>query len=154
MLKVYFYAGYIPQIANQFMAKDKIHEIVIRALIKDGWIITHDPYVLKMKPGQSIDVGAEKIIIAERGIEKIAVEIKSFLTSSKLYKFYEALGQFMSYRIGLRSQEPDRILYLAMPEKVYKQLMEYTTVPETIEEANLKIVTIDLVNENIVAWME
>lgn len=53
------------------MAKDKIHEIVIRALIKDGWTITHDPYVLKMKPGQSIDVGAEKIIVAERGTVKL-----------------------------------------------------------------------------------
>lgn len=53
------------------MAKDKIHEIVIRALIKDGWTITHDPYVLKMKPGQSIDAGAEKIIVAERGTVKL-----------------------------------------------------------------------------------
>lgn len=59
----------------------------------------------------------------------------------------------MSYRIGLRNQEPDRILYLAMPEKVYKKLMEYTTVPETIAEANLKIVTVDIINENIVEWI-
>ncbi|MEM6700226.1 MAG: element excision factor XisH family protein [Bacteroidota bacterium] len=51
-------------------------------LIKDGWTITHDPYVLKMKPGQSTDLGAEKVIIVERGTVKIALEIKSFLTSA------------------------------------------------------------------------
>ena len=28
-------------------AKDKYHEHVKEALIKDGWTITHDPYVIK-----------------------------------------------------------------------------------------------------------
>lgn len=55
------------------MARDIIHEIVKRALMKDGWTITHDPYLLKIKPNQEIDLGAEKLIVAERGADKIAV---------------------------------------------------------------------------------
>ena len=125
------------------MAKDKLHEIVKTALTKDGWMVTHDPFFLNVKPKrQEIDLGAEKIIVAERGSDKIAVEVKSFVNKSNLYDFYEALGQYISYRIGLRLQEPDRILYLAIPEKTYHALQNYTTVPLTIEEERLKIVTL------------
>ncbi len=28
-------------------AKDKFHQIVITAIQKDGWIVTHDPYLLQ-----------------------------------------------------------------------------------------------------------
>lgn len=134
------------------MARDKLHEIVRNALLKDGWTITHDPYVLKTIPGQEIDLGAEKLIVAERGTEKIAVEVKSFLTASKIYKFYEALGQYISYDIGLGLQEPERRLYLAIPEKVYDQLMSFTTVPLAIEKEQVSIIVVDPITETIVAW--
>ena len=61
------------------MAKDLIHDVVKKALIADGWTITHDPYYLKANPHTlKIDLGAERLIAAEKGTEKIAVEIKSF----------------------------------------------------------------------------
>jgi len=136
------------------LAKDKLHEIVKRALIKDGWTITHDPFFLNVKPKkQEIDLGAEKIIAAERGADKIAVEVKSFLNKSHLYDFYEALGQYISYRIGLRLQESERFLYLAIPDKVFESLGNYTTVPLTIEEERLKIVIFDPITEEIIKWL-
>ncbi|NJN35150.1 MAG: hypothetical protein HC817_13750, partial [Saprospiraceae bacterium] len=57
------------------MAKDIFHEIVKEALIKDGWTITDDPLTLLTKPegGISTDLGAEKIIVAEKDLIKIAV---------------------------------------------------------------------------------
>lgn len=136
------------------MARDKLHEVVKRALEKDGWTITHDPYLLKFVPGQEIDLGAEKIIMADRGVDKIAVEVKSFLTASKIYKFYEALGQYISYDIGLKLQEPTRRLFLAIPEKVFKQLMSYTTVPLAFEREHVKIIVVDPIKEKIVEWKE
>lgn len=59
------------------MAKDLFHEIVRRALIKNGWTITHDPYEIPVQKGldYEIDFGAEKVIIAERGVTKIAVKV-------------------------------------------------------------------------------
>jgi hypothetical protein len=60
-------------------AKDFYHDKLKNALIKDGWLITHDPYIIdipEMRPRQEIDLGAEKIIAAERGADKIAVEVK------------------------------------------------------------------------------
>jgi hypothetical protein len=58
------------------MAKDVYHETVKGALEKDGWLITHDPFVLKYKDlTVYADLGAEKVFTQD-GIEsKIVVEI-------------------------------------------------------------------------------
>lgn len=75
------------------MAKDIFHEIVKEALVKDGWIITHDPFKLEhLEKKMKVDLGAERILAAQRGVDKIAVEIKSFLSRSRIYDFYAALG--------------------------------------------------------------
>jgi predicted RecB family endonuclease len=65
-------------------AKDIFHEVVKRALQKDGWQITHDPLSISVGGvNMSIDLGAERLIAAEREGEKIAVEVKSFLERSR-----------------------------------------------------------------------
>jgi hypothetical protein len=65
------------------MAKDKYHYLVKQALIDEGWEITHDPYPLrKWNPDWEIDLGAERMIAAEKGSEKIAIEVKTFLAAS------------------------------------------------------------------------
>ena len=80
------------------MAKDLFHEAVKIALQKEGWEITHDPYKLKSLGTQIfVDLGAERVLAAQRGKDLIAVEIKSFLGSSYIYDFYEALGQYLTY---------------------------------------------------------
>jgi len=61
------------------MAKDIYHDAVKKALEKNGWNITDDPYFIHF-PGSlkyEIDLGAEKIIGAEKESQKIAVEINS-----------------------------------------------------------------------------
>lgn len=89
-------------------AKDAFHTIVKTALQKDRWQITHDPYPLQAGSfNLAIDLGAQKVIAAERGEHKIAVEIKSFLGPSKISEFYGALGQFLAYRAALQVQESD-----------------------------------------------
>lgn len=88
------------------MAKDIYHEAVRKALEADGWTITHDPYYLKAKPHiLRVDLGAEKLFAAEKGLDKIAVEIKSFIKDSFIYDFYEASGQYSFYEEFLEEQE-------------------------------------------------
>lgn len=78
------------------MAKDIFHETVKRALEKDGWVITHDPYRLRYGiVDVYIDLAAEEIIAAERKGRKIAVEVKSFAGGSNISEFHTALGQFL-----------------------------------------------------------
>ncbi len=67
-----------------------------------------------------IDLGAERIIIAERAQEKIAVEVKSFLAPSAIGEFHTALGQFLNYRAVLQLQQPNRLLYLAVTSEIYQ----------------------------------
>ncbi|WP_318731183.1 element excision factor XisH family protein [Roseofilum sp. Belize Diploria] len=48
-------------------AKDLFHQAVRHALEKDGWIITHDPLMLRSDLGKFyVDLGAEKFLAAER----------------------------------------------------------------------------------------
>jgi hypothetical protein len=59
--------------------RDVYHQVVIRALHKDGWVITHDPLTLRLGDARLyVDLGAEKLIEATKQGRYIAVEIKSF----------------------------------------------------------------------------
>ncbi len=43
------------------MVKDIIHDAVKNALIKDGWLITHDPFIVQYEDARVfIDLGAER----------------------------------------------------------------------------------------------
>ncbi|MDY6897347.1 MAG: element excision factor XisH family protein [Cyanobacteriota bacterium] len=75
-------------------AKDIFHDVVKSALEKEGWNITDDPLFLRFGGLELfIDLGAERIIAAQKGEEKIAVEIKSFVGNSATTEFSTALGQ-------------------------------------------------------------
>ncbi|MEH1938159.1 MAG: element excision factor XisH family protein [Nostoc sp.] len=57
-------------------AKDRYHENLKNALIKDGWTVTDDPFHLKWgKKDLYVDLAAEKLLIAEKGTQKIAVDL-------------------------------------------------------------------------------
>lgn len=106
------------------MARRDIHHHVIKlALEREGWNVTDDPFFVKIgRKTAEIDLGAERIILAERSTEKIAVEVKSFVGTSIITEFYKALGQFLMYQRALQTAEPDRILYLALPQAAYDEL--------------------------------
>lgn len=107
------------------MAKDRYHHIVRKALEQEGWTITDDPLILEtLKRDLEIDLGAERLIAAERGKEKVAIEIKSFLGLSQIHDFYKALGQFNYYSLALEEQEPDRTLFLAVPMGTYDSIFK------------------------------
>jgi XisH protein len=66
------------------VAKDVFHDVVKHALEKEGWVIT-DPFRLKIGAIEMIiDLGADRLVGAEREGEKIAVEVKSFCKNSGL----------------------------------------------------------------------
>jgi hypothetical protein len=65
-------------------AKDIYHNTVIRALEKDGWSVTHQNFSVTIGGRDMfVDIGAERLLAAERGDEKIAVEVKSFVKPSR-----------------------------------------------------------------------
>jgi predicted RNA methylase len=75
--------------------RDIFHQHVKTALIKDAWRITHDPLTVQFGTTDLfIDLGAEKLIAAEKAGRTIAVEIKSFLSSSVMSDFHRHLVSF------------------------------------------------------------
>jgi hypothetical protein len=137
------------------MAKDKIHYFVKEALIKNGWKITHDPYYLKvLDVEQEIDLGAEEIVAAECDGKKIAVEIKSFLKGSFINEFHGVLGQYLNYEISLETQEPDRVLYLAISSIVYDNYFQKAAVQKAVQKYNIKLIVLDIINQEIITWMQ
>jgi hypothetical protein len=105
-------------------ARDRYHNSVRQALEADGWKITDDPLPLRVGARDLyVDLGAEKLLAAERGSEKIAVEIKTLLGPSPIASLEQALGQFILYSDALELLEPERLLFLAVPESA-KELLE------------------------------
>lgn len=135
-------------------AKDRFHDAVQRALEKDGWTIVASPF--KFKFGQirfEVDLAADRLIVAERKEEKIAVEVKSFLRASTITDFYAALGQYLSYRLGLREKHPERVLYLAVPDDVYRDFFQLEFTQAAVAEYQLLIVVYNSQKEEIVQWI-
>jgi XisH protein len=136
------------------VAKDVFHDVVKKALQKDGWTIT-DPLRLKIGTVEmAIDLGADRLVGAERQGEKIAVEIKSFLASaSAISEFHTALGQFINYRGALRIRDPERILYLAIPDRTYASFFQQAFPKMMIEENQVRLLVYDIQSEVITQWI-
>jgi hypothetical protein len=135
------------------MARDLFHRVVKDILITDGWQVTHDPFPVDYGDVQmQIDLGAERLIAATRGTEKIAVEVKSFIAPSAISEFHTAVGQYLNYRRALRSQDPERTLYLAVPNQIYEDFFRLRFVQESIEEYNIFLIVYDVEERRIVKW--
>ncbi len=136
-------------------AKDLFHDAVKTALQKEQWNITADPLRIRIeKVNFEIDLGADKMLAAEREERKIAVEIKSFLSNSTLMDFHAALGQFLNYRLALPMTEPERILYLAVPLNTFNSFFQERFVREAIKLYQLKLLIYDPAKEVITQWKE
>ena len=135
--------------------KDIMHDIVKQALIKDDWTITHDPLHIDFGDTEFfIDLGAEILLGANQGGREIAVEVKSFIRASSLNEFHTAVGQFVNYRIVLSETEPNRELYLALPEDIYANLLQTRFGQLAINKHKLKVIVVDEEEERIVQWIE
>jgi hypothetical protein len=135
------------------VAKDLFHQVVKDALIKDGWNITHDAFPVDYGDVQmQIDLGAERLLAATKDKTIIAVEIKSFIRPSAISEFHTAVGQYLNYRRALRAQEPNRVLYLAVPSQTYDEFFRLRFIEEGIEEYQIFMIVYDVENRSIVKW--
>ncbi|MGH7966823.1 MAG: XisH family protein [Candidatus Binatia bacterium] len=135
-------------------AKDIYHDTVRNALLKDGWHITHDPLVLKWGDKDLfIDLGAERLLAAEKNQQKIAVEIKSFTGPSDMADLERALGQYVVYHDVLAEREPERRLYLAVPEETWLELFEEPIGQLLLKNERARLLVFDPLQEEIRRWI-
>lgn len=135
-------------------AKDLFHDAVKKGLEKEQWIITDDPLSLKFGDTRIyIDLGAEKVLAAEKGTEKIAVEIKTFASDSVVFDFHVALGQFLNYQVVLENKDPSRKLYLAVPEEIYNTFFQSLLAKAVVQKYQIQLMIYDPEHEVIVKWL-
>lgn len=133
---------------------DIIHNAVKIALIKDGWTITDDPYLLKYR--RTIlyaDLGAERTISVQRNNQKLVIEIKSFVGVSKIQDLKETLGQLDIYSYLLEEIEPDHQLYLAISNNTYKNIFQQDIAQLILKKRKLPLIIVDLESEEITQWI-
>ena len=91
--------------------------------------------------------------VKEKPGQHIAVEIEIFLRESFFSEFHIAIGQYMNYLAGLRRQEPERQLILAIPVKVYNQLRKNELFQYALADYHPNLLIFDSEYETVTAWI-
>lgn len=134
---------------------DFYHPHVRVSLIKDGWEITHDPFVLEFEERRLYaDLGAEKPIAAQKESKKIVVEVKVFSAPSMMTELEKTLGQYGIYRTFLRRTSPERSLYLAIPVDVYQSFFQEKAIQAVVADYELNLLVFDPELEEVVEWIK
>ncbi|MBF2005046.1 element excision factor XisH family protein [Chlorogloeopsis fritschii PCC 9212] len=91
---------------------------------------------------------------AQKDSQKIAVEIKSFLSLSPIRDLQEAVGQYDIYRTVLLELEPERLLYLAIPQRVYENFFSERFGQLILNRIKIRLIVFDEQQARIVQWIE
>ena len=133
---------------------DVYHEPVKHALIKDGWTITDDPFIIEYKGLRLYaDLGAEKPIAAEKFGRKIVVEIKVFGSPSPVTELERAVGQYGIYRTLLERVSPERELFLAIAQDVYEDFFSQPAVQDIVADHEMHLLVFEPATEEVVQWI-
>ena len=135
-------------------AKDIYHETVRHALIKDGWTITHDPFRLDIGEKRlSVDLGAERLISADKDVRRIVIEVKSFVGQSDVRDLELAIGQYIVYLKVLQKLGIERQLYLAVSEETFASIFESDLGRLFWEDHFVALIIFDDEQEVITRWI-
>jgi hypothetical protein len=97
---------------------------------------------------------SEPLIAAEKDGERIAVEIKSFVSVSAIYEFHLAIGQYRNYQLALFQEDPERVLYLAVPEDAYDRFFTLQFIQDALRYNEVRYLVYDALAEVIVQWQK
>lgn len=134
-----------------------------QALIREGWDITDDPYVISF--GERflfIDLAAKSRVASEtfggfigarRGDSRIAVEIKDFKGRSAICDLEQAIGQYVLYRLLLKRIDSGRELYLAVPTTTFNEIFCEPIGELVLRELPLKLIVVDTRNVEVKQWI-
>ncbi|MEM7537773.1 MAG: element excision factor XisH family protein [Chloroflexota bacterium] len=136
-------------------AKDKIHDNVRNALKNDGWQVIKEQMRVQFEDAYIyVDLAAEdRLVVAERAGERVAIEVKSFLSPSAMQDIEDALGQFVVYRIFLKRIEPDRHLFLGISHLTYNTVFQSRAIQTLIDELAVSLLIVNIETEEVLDWI-
>ena len=132
-------------------AKDRYHDVVVRALIKAGWTITAEQIAIILTERRLwIDIQAVKASESRA----ILVEVKGFENKpSPVESLAEAVGKYVLYRVALDYIEITTPLYLAVPTVAHEGILSEEIGHQAIIKAGISLVVFDPVKEEITQWL-
>lgn len=134
--------------------KDAHHDVVRRALEKDGWRITHEPLTIKYEEVTLFaDLRAERISAIDNETNKVVVEIKVFGEKVLMSEFERAVGQYSLYRFFLDKIKVETPVFLAVTESVYEDFFEGEGISEFTAELKMNILVFEPKEEVILRWI-
>ncbi|MEM9954394.1 MAG: element excision factor XisH family protein [Chloroflexota bacterium] len=131
-------------------AKDKYHDIVVRALEKEGWTILSEQVRLRIGERQLwIDLQ-----IRNPEQQALLLEVKSYDTALSPVEFLkQALGQYLLYRAIIDEIESDESLYLAIPTNAHEDIFLSEVGRLVVNKYAINLVIYDVLLEEIVEWI-
>ena len=92
-------------------------------------------------------------IRANRGHEKIILEIKSFTGKSDVRDLEQALGQYVLYQHVFDIIESECDLYLAISTKIYENLFQKEIGKILLTKQTLRLLVFNVKDEVITQWI-
>jgi hypothetical protein len=132
-------------------AKDRYHDTVVRALIKEGWTITNEQYTIFVEERVLwIDIRAVK----QAQDLVILVEVKGFENMPSAVNYLaDAIGKYVLYRASLKYLRDQAPLYLAVPQAAYAGILSEKIGQQLIQEENVWLMIFNPETEEIVQWI-
>ncbi len=66
--------------------------------------------------------------------------------------FHEAIGQYDNYVLALEDENPDRVVFLAIPERIYYSFFQEPFVQKVVDRKNIKLIVYETDSERLVLW--
>lgn len=136
-------------------ALDSCEPQIIRALEKEGWRIDLKPYPITTEArGVFADFSVQRTV-ANQTQTIVVVEVKCFANpKADLIELYTAVGQYLYYRVNLNREGKGDLLYLALPDHVFKRFQKKPSFLDTFAASLIKLVIVDIEREVITQWQD
>ena len=85
-------------------------------------------------------------------MRKILVEVKSFVGPSDINEFHRAVGQYVDYLVVLNEVDPDRMLFLAVPDFAWEGFFTEPAIQKSLGFISAKILVYDPLSKTITEW--
>jgi hypothetical protein len=132
-------------------AKDHYHDVVKRALAKDGWTITAEQHFIKL-PERRFWVDLQAGLQNEN--QRIFIEVKSFRNvPSPVESLAASVGKYVIYRVALDRLRDTTPLWLAIPQTAYRGIFSQAIGQAVIKRLGVSLIVYDIEREVIVRWI-
>ena len=81
------------------------------------------------------------------------MEVKSFTGPSDVAELEKAIGQYVLYHDVLAEREPDRVLYLAIPQETLIDIFEEPIGQLMLKNSRVRLIVFDSSQEALAQWI-